>query len=101
MHEEGYVTCDSFELIGAIQVSHEHNPLFDENVKYPMIGYQLFYRARVKECLPFKREQECTTRIWVEPEEIAYALDDHELTPLIVMEAVKDQQAVWRTAGDV
>ncbi len=87
--EEGYVRCDSLSLIGAIQVSHEGNPSFDANGKYPLIGYQLFYRARIAECLPYRRENECRTRIWVEPEEIAYVINDHQLVLLAVAEAFR------------
>ena len=84
--EEGYVKCDSISFIGMIKVSHEENPLFDVNGKYPLIGYQLFYRTNVIECLPYKRENECLTRIWVEPEEVPYVIDDHSLSHLIVNE---------------
>ncbi|MFD0715670.1 NUDIX domain-containing protein [Paenibacillus sp. GCM10027626] len=87
--EEGYVKCDSISFLGMIRVSHEENPLFDPNGKYPLIGYQLFYRTRVVEYLPYKRENECLARIWVEPEEIPYVIDDHELSHLIVNEAFK------------
>lgn len=85
--EEGYITCDSLSLLGAIRVSHEDNLLFDIHGKYPLIGYQLFYRTNVIECLPYRRESECITRIWVEPEEIPYVINDHELSHLIVDEA--------------
>lgn len=87
--EEGYVKCDSVSLIGMVRVSHEDNPLFDVNGKYPLIGYQLFYRANVVECLPYRRESECTTRIWVEPEEVPYVTHDQELSRWIVEEALK------------
>ncbi|WP_312855521.1 NUDIX hydrolase [Litoribacterium kuwaitense] len=86
--EEGYVTCDSPSLIGMIRVSHEENPLFNHRGKYPLIGYQLFYRTNVIDCLPFRRENESTTRIWVEPDEIPYVIEDHELTHYIVDEAM-------------
>jgi 8-oxo-dGTP diphosphatase len=83
--EEGYVK-GRIQYLGAIEVSHEENPLFDPNGKYPMIGYQAFYRMNVVECLPFRRELESATRVWVEPEEIPYVIDDHALA-LVVLEA--------------
>jgi len=85
--EEGYVECDSISLIGMIIVSHEENPMFDVKGKYPLIGYQLFFRTNVTRSLPYKRENECLTRIWVEPEEIPYVINDHILSHSIVNEA--------------
>lgn len=87
--EEGYVKCDSPSYIGVIRVSHEENPLFDPNGKYPLIGYQLFYRANVTECLPYRCENECTARIWVEPDLAPHVMEDHNLAYLIVKEAVR------------
>lgn len=89
--EEGCIQCGSTSLIGMIKVSHEENPLFDENGKYPIVGYQLFYKTNIQECLPFKREKESITRIWVEPEEIPYVINDHELSHKIVTEACRLQ----------
>lgn len=86
--EEGYVQCDTISLLGMIKVSHEDNPLFEENGKYPIVGYQLFYVTKVTS-LPFKRENESLTRIWVEPEEIPYVIDDHQLSHLIVSHAIE------------
>ncbi|WP_155590904.1 NUDIX hydrolase [Lysinibacillus cavernae] len=85
--EEGYVKGHS-QYIGSIEVSHEENPLFIEGGKYPMIGYQLFYKMAVQECLPFLREHETIARIWVEPEEIPYVINDHELAQVILQEAL-------------
>jgi 8-oxo-dGTP diphosphatase len=87
--EEGYVQCGSSSLVGMIRVSHEENPLFDKHGKYPLVGYQLFYATKIQACLPFKREHESITRIWVEAEEIPYVIDDHELSPFIISEAMK------------
>jgi len=92
--EEGYVRCANPCLIGAIQVSHEENPRFDPNGKYPLIGYQLFYRTDVTECLPYLREHECTSRIWVEPGLAAYVMEDHNLAYLIVEEALRQANAM-------
>jgi len=87
-YEEGYVKGE-VKYLGTIEVSHEDNPLFDPHGKYPLIGYQLFYRMDITECLPFTRENESTSRIWVEPEEIPYVINDHELSLLILDEALK------------
>lgn len=88
VHEEAYVKGD-ISYIGAMKVSHEENPLFDANDKYPMNGYQAFYRMDVKNCLPFLRENESIARIWVEPEEVAYVINDHKLSILVLEEALK------------
>lgn len=52
-----------------------------------MIGYQLFYRLDIEECEPFQRKHETTTRIWVEPEEVPYIIDDHDIILSIIDEA--------------
>lgn len=85
--EEGYVK-GAIQYIGAIEVNHEANPLFMEGGKYPLIGYQLFYKMTILECLPFLREHETITRIWVEPEEVPYIINDHELAHVILQEAL-------------
>jgi 8-oxo-dGTP diphosphatase len=89
--EEGYVNGD-MAYLGAIRVSHQHNPLFNPNGKYPMIGYQLFYRMDVNACFPFQREFEAKARIWVEPAEVPFIVDDHRLTNLILDEALKTEK---------
>lgn len=88
IYEEGYIKGIS-QYIGAIEVSHEENPLFNPEGKYPLIGYQLFYRVDITECLPFRRENEATCRIWVEPEEIPYVMDDHSLSLKVLEEAIR------------
>lgn len=88
IYEEGYVT-GTIKYLGAIEVNHEENENFIHNGPYPMIGYQLFYRVDIKKIFPFLRENETITRIWVEPEEIEYVLNDHELSIQIINEALK------------
>ncbi|MFE8702935.1 NUDIX domain-containing protein [Cytobacillus sp. FJAT-54145] len=85
--EEGYVK-GAIKYIGALEVSHEENPLFNPAGKYPLIGYQMFYRMDIEECLPFLREHEAISRIWVEPEEIPYVMNDHKLSLLILQDAL-------------
>ncbi|MFD1737742.1 NUDIX hydrolase [Bacillus salitolerans] len=91
-HREAYEEASvrgNIQLVGMIEVSHEENPLYDQNGKYPLIGYQLYYRMDIIECLPFQREHETTCRIWVEPEEYPYIIDDHELSLLALKEALR------------
>ncbi|MBJ9989957.1 NUDIX domain-containing protein [Paenibacillus sp. S28] len=85
--EEGSVRGRAV-YIGMMEVSHEENEHFDPNGKYPLVGYQLFYRMDIEECLPFNRENECLARIWVEPEEFRYVID-HALLGLVLEEALK------------
>ncbi len=85
--EEGYVKCDQISLIGIIEVNHEENPLFNPNGKYPLIGYQLFYRTNIIECLPYKGEHECLARTFVKPDDIPNIIGSHTLSHLIVNEA--------------
>ncbi|HYK71710.1 MAG TPA: NUDIX domain-containing protein [Pseudoneobacillus sp.] len=85
--EEGYVKGTT-QYIGSIEISHEENPHFDPNGKYPLIGYQLFYRMDITECFPFQRSDEAKARIWVEPSEIPYILNDHELALSALDEAI-------------
>ena len=56
--------------------------------KYPLIAYQAFYRMDVTECYPFLREHESLARIWVEPLEVPYVIEDHELSTVILNEAL-------------
>ncbi|OHX52515.1 DNA mismatch repair protein MutT [Planococcus salinarum] len=90
-YEEACVTGD-IKYIGAIQVDHTENEKFVENGKYPRIGYQLFYRMDITECLPFRREHETLSRIWVEPEEAPYVMEDHEIALLVLKEALNNKE---------
>lgn len=86
-YEEGYVK-GTIKYIGSIEVSHKENPSFDSNGKYPLIAYQAFFRMDVTECLPFLREHESYARIWVEPSEVPFVINDHELSKLILDDAL-------------
>ena len=90
VYEEAYVTGD-IAYLGAIRVDHTENAKFEENGKYPRIGYQLFYRMEITECQPFLRQHETLSRIWVEPEEIPYVMDDHEIALLVLKAAVDNK----------
>lgn len=85
--EEAYVK-GNLSYIGCIEVNHENNPKFDPNGKYPLIGYQAFFKLEVTECLPFLREHESKARIWVEPSEISYVINDHDLINDIIEAAL-------------
>ncbi len=68
--EEAYVT-GKCTLLGAIEVNHEENPLWNETSPYPKVGYQVFYRMDIKELLPFEAGFESSERILIRPEEAA------------------------------
>jgi 8-oxo-dGTP diphosphatase len=87
-YEEGYVRGAITQYLGMIEVNHQENPLFDSNGKYPLVGYQIFYRMDIIECLSFARENEAIARIWVEPSEFRYVVNDHALINLVVEEAL-------------
>ncbi|MGM9988198.1 MAG: NUDIX hydrolase [Bacillaceae bacterium] len=89
--EEGYVK-GTIQYIGAIEVSHEDNPFFIPHGKYPLVGYQLFYRMDVEECLPFLSEHESTSRRWVNPNEIPSLINDHEIALIALQEALHIQR---------
>jgi 8-oxo-dGTP diphosphatase len=93
--EEGYVK-GNIQYIGLIEVSHEENPLFDSKGKYPMIGYQMFFRMDIEECLPFLRQNESISRIWVEPNEVQYVINDHALALSVLEEALKLNQCIGK-----
>ncbi|KGR83097.1 NUDIX hydrolase [Lysinibacillus boronitolerans] len=86
-YEEGYVK-GTIKYIGSIEVSHKENLSFDSNGKYPLIAYQAFFRMDVTECLPFLREHESSARIWVEPTEIPFVINDNKLSKLILDDAL-------------
>lgn len=86
--EEGYIK-GKIRYIGALEVSHQENLHFNPSGKYPLIGYQMFYRMDIDTVHPFLREHEATARIWVEPEEIPYVMNDHELSLLVLEDALK------------
>lgn len=86
--EEGYVS-GSCQLIGSIKVDHAENPLWDEEGKYPMIGYQAFYKMDIEKIHDFKAEYESTQRIWVPLSGAGdYHHDWNELYQEILFEAI-------------
>lgn len=85
--EEGYVK-GKIRYLGAIEVSHEENRLFDPNGRYPIVGYQLFFRMDVTECLEFLGEHESASRIWVHPDKVPEVMNDHKLALLVLQEAI-------------
>lgn len=89
VYEEAYIKGD-ITYIGAIEVDHKDDPHFNMNGKYPVVGYQAFYRMDVKMCDPFLRENESLARIWVDPSEIPYVIEDHDLALTILEKALSD-----------
>jgi cyclopropane fatty-acyl-phospholipid synthase-like methyltransferase len=90
VYEEAYIRGD-ITYIGAIEVNHKDNPHFDVTGKYPVVGYQAFYRMDVKSCDSFLRENESLARIWVEPAEVPYVREDHDLTVTILEKALSEE----------
>jgi ADP-ribose pyrophosphatase YjhB (NUDIX family) len=86
-YEEAYIKGDITQ-VGIIEVNHEENPLFNPLGKYPIIGYQVFYRMEIMECLPFKGEHESSKRIFIEPEQVPQLINDHELSIMALNEAI-------------
>lgn len=89
VYEEAYIKGD-ITYIGAIEVEHKDDPHFNMNEKYPVVGYQAFYRMDVKRCDPFLRENESLARIWVETSEIPYVIEDHDIALTILEKALSD-----------
>lgn len=98
--EEGSVRGE-IEYLGAIEVSHEENPHFHPNGKYPKVGYQLFYKMDITDRLPFSRDHETSARIWVEPSEIPYVIEDHDLSLVILDEALKGKGGTNKKRGAI
>lgn len=69
--EEAYVAGSCTQL-GAIEVNHEENPLWNESSPYPKVGYQVFYRMDITEFLPFDGDFESSERMLIRPEEAAH-----------------------------
>lgn len=68
--EEGYVSGHC-QLLGYIVVDHSENLVWDENGKYPKVGYQIFYRMNIETLHPFKAEHESAQRIFIPINEVA------------------------------
>lgn len=63
--EEGYVRAGQVAVVGHVAVDHSENPKWEPGGKYPLVGYQLFYRAEIAEVLPFAAEHESSGRRFV------------------------------------
>lgn len=62
--EEGYVSGRS-RLLGFVEVDHTENPLWEKAGKYPVIGYQAFYKIEIEKIHDFKAEYEAVRRMLV------------------------------------
>ncbi|MGE8036602.1 hypothetical protein [Lysinibacillus sp. NPDC093692] len=45
----------------------------------------------VQDCLPFLREHETISRIWVEPDEVLYVINDHEFANVVLQAALSNK----------
>lgn len=68
--EEGYVEGDC-KLLGAIEVNHSENSLWDSFSPYPKVGYQVFYRMDITKLHPFEAGFESSARMFIQPEEVS------------------------------
>lgn len=98
VYEEAYIKGD-ITYIGAIEVDHKDDQHFKMNGKYPVVGYQAFYRMDVKRCDPFLRENESLARIWVEPSEIPYVIEDHDIVLTILKKALSEEYEDKRSSN--
>lgn len=76
--EEGYVEGDC-QLLGALEVDHHDNPMWDQSSPYPIVGYQLFYKLHISKVHPFKGGNESDKRKFIHPSDIAKYRDWLEL----------------------
>ncbi|KAA0955196.1 NUDIX domain-containing protein [Planococcus sp. ANT_H30] len=85
--EEGYVSGD-YQLLGHLIVDHSENLIWDENGKYPKVGYQVFYRMNIETLHPFKAEYESSQRIFAPINEVGlYYPKWNEIYQEILLEA--------------
>jgi 8-oxo-dGTP pyrophosphatase MutT (NUDIX family) len=85
--EEGYVSGQC-HLLGYIVVDHTENPVWEEDGKYPKVGYQVFYRMDIETMYPFQAEYESAQRILIPINEVAaYYPKWHKLYQEILLEA--------------
>jgi 8-oxo-dGTP diphosphatase len=68
-YEEGYVVPLDYQIIGAIEVNNQFNPLAIEK-GYPLIGYQVFFKVSKFKLEAFKANFECIDRTWIHFDEI-------------------------------
>lgn len=62
--EEGYVK-GKCHLLGYIIVDHNDNPKWDENSKYPKVGYQVFYLMNIEQLFYFEAKYESAQRTFI------------------------------------
>lgn len=89
-YEEGYVT-GKCTLLGHIIVDHNENAFWNENSKYPKVGFQVFYRFEIDQLHDFRAEHESRERILINPIEVTdYYHSWNELYQEILDSAKKD-----------
>ena len=90
--EEGYVEGEC-QLLGAIEIDHNENPLWNEQSPYPQIGYQVFYRMDITHLHPFDAEFESSRRIFIQPEEASkYHAGWNEAYEVIIRDAKRQEK---------
>ncbi|WP_102691326.1 NUDIX domain-containing protein [Rummeliibacillus pycnus] len=98
VYEEAYVKGE-ITYLGVLEVNHKENHFFNTRGKYPIMSYQVFYRMDINTCDSFLRENESVARIWVEPSEIPYVIDDHEISLIILEEALSNKKEQQKLNG--
>lgn len=63
--EEACVTVESPVLLGAMEVDHSVNPVFDPCCGYPMNASQLLFSGPLSRITPFEATHETSGRLWV------------------------------------
>ncbi|MFZ5826741.1 MAG: NUDIX domain-containing protein [Bacillota bacterium] len=67
--EEGYVE-GRCTYIGCCEISHMENPAWQPGSKYPLVGYQVFYRMDIERILPFDAAFEASHRLFLDPADV-------------------------------
>lgn len=89
--EEGYV-AGKIRLLGFIEVDHTENPTWEEKGKYPMIGYQAFYKMDIETIHDFEAEHESAQRMLVQMNKIEhYHHNWNKLYQEILYEAIRTE----------
>lgn len=66
--EEGYVE-GRCTYLGVTEIDHRENPQWQPGGKYPLVGYQVYYRMDIERLLPFDAGYESKRRFFVDPAE--------------------------------
>lgn len=64
--EEGYVE-GRCTYLGYSEIDHRENPLWQPGGKYPLVGYQVYFRMDIERLLPFAGAHESHRRFFIDP----------------------------------